>query len=154
MRLITSTTFPLLAAVLGISACAPAGEDPSATTEAEAAEPSESPAKPEKQGRKIAMSETAWLTVGVDGAVQTTFFDADGRYRDLRNGTLAAEGNWERRSDDLLCFEPDTGLGACWETGPVDDKGEAIATDTAGKRIVIKRVAYIAPAVSDADAGD
>lgn len=152
MRLNSPTILPLLAAALAVSACAAGGEDTSAPADAEAPAVDK---EPETQGRDISFSETAWLTVGTDGAVQTTFFDADGRYRDLRNGALTAQGGWERRGDGMLCFEPDTGSGACWDTGPVDDKGEAIATDTAGMRIVIKRVAYIAPAASDAaDAGD
>ncbi|KEO85569.1 hypothetical protein EH30_13710 [Erythrobacter sp. JL475] len=152
MRLNSPTIVPLLAVFLAVSACAEGGEDTSAHAETEAPAADD---KAAQRGRDISFSETAWLTVGVDGAVQTTFFDADGRYRDLRNGALTAQGGWERRGDGMLCFEPDTGSGACWDTGPVDDKGEAIATDTAGKRIAIKRVAYIAPAASDAaEAGD
>lgn len=152
MRLNSPSILPLLATFFAVSACAAGDEDNSAPAETQAPAADN---KAEQRGRDISFSETAWLTVGVDGAVQTTFFDADGRYRDLRNGALAAQGGWERRGDGMLCFEPDTGSGACWDTGPVDDKGEAIATDTAGKRIAIKRVAYIAPAASDtAEAGD
>ena len=58
--------------------------------------PSESPA-PEAapSSSEIAVAQTGWLSIGADGAVQTTFFDADGRYRDLRNGEPFAQGGWE-----------------------------------------------------------
>ncbi len=99
----------------------------------------------DRSGQDVAVSETGWLTVGTDGAVQTTFFDAGGRYRDLRNGALLAEGMWEQRPDGTVCFEPDAGLGACWETGSEDETGTVIATNGDGKRIEIKRVTYLAP---------
>lgn len=94
-------------------------------------------------GDEFALTETGWLTIGSDGSVQTTFFDANGRYRDLVNGELVAEGGWQRRPDGTLCFEPDAGRGACWETGQPDENGTAIATDGDGKRIEIRRVTYI-----------
>lgn len=93
----------------------------------------------------IAMAGTGWLTIGNDGAVQTTFLDSDGRYRDFRNGELLAEGGWERAPDDRLCFEPDAGRGACWVTKAPDADGSILVTDADGKSVEIKRVAYIAP---------
>ena len=92
------------------------------------------------------MAATGWLSIGGDGAVQTTFFDADGRYRDWRNGAQLASGNWTKRSDGRICFEPDAGLGDCWKIDPPDKNGEAIATDSEGKSIAIRQVTYIAPA--------
>ncbi len=97
----------------------------------------------------LAVAETGWLTIGSDGAVQTTFFDTGGRYRDLRNGTLLSQGNWQQRPDGELCFEPDAGLGACWTTSSEEDGGTVIATNGDGKRIEIKRVTYIAPPAPD-----
>lgn len=97
----------------------------------------------------LAVADSAWLTVGTDGAVQTTFFDEGGRYRDLRNGQLFAQGAWEQRPDGTICFEPDTGFGACWQTEAEDENGTVIATNSDGKAIEIKRVTYIAPPVQE-----
>lgn len=99
----------------------------------------------EEEPQTIAMAETGWLTVSEDGAVQTTFFDAGGRYRDFRNGEPMGEGNWEQRPDGLLCFEPDEGSGACWETDKTDEDGSAIVTNEDGARVEIKRVTYVPP---------
>ncbi|EAQ28775.1 hypothetical protein NAP1_14288 [Erythrobacter sp. NAP1] len=106
----------------------------------------------------LAVTDSGWLTVGTDGAVQTTFFDEGGRYRDLRNGAPFAQGSWEQRPDGTICFEPDSGLGACWETEAEDENGLVIATNGDGKSIEIKRVTYLPPpaeeeaeAESDAD---
>ena len=63
--------------------------------------------------QSIPMAGTAWLTVGTDGAVQTTLIDADGRYRDMRNGELFGEGTWQLLPNGTICFEPETGVGAC-----------------------------------------
>lgn len=148
-----------LCASIGLSACQGEGVESQVDTSTAAQTTQDKPAKNAKNataGSDFTMAESGWLTVGADGAVQTTFFEPDGRYRDLRNGALIAQGRWERRNDGMLCFEPDSGIGACWETGPVNDAGEAIATDTTGKRITIRRIAYLAPAASadDAETGD
>jgi len=93
----------------------------------------------------VTVEETGWLTIGSDGAVQTTYFDSDGRYRDRRNGEPVAQGSWRRGPDDRLCFEPDAGRGACWSIDEPDEDGVAIAEDADGKTIAIRRVAYLPP---------
>ena len=137
-------------AALTVSACAaePSGDSSGG---AEASESGSDNSQSARLGQDVAISETGWLTVGSDGAVQTTFFDAGGRYRDLRNGALLAQGMWEQRPDGTVCFEPDAGLGACWETGSEDETGTVIATNGDGKRIEIKRVTYLAPPAPEAD---
>lgn len=101
----------------------------------------------------LPVAESGWLTVGADGAVQTTFFDAGGRYRDLRNGEPFAQGKWEQRPDGKICFEPDEGAGSCWTTASPDDNGEVIATDDDGMAIAIKRITYVAPPSDEEDGG-
>lgn len=101
----------------------------------------------------LSVSESGWLTVGADGAVQTTFFDAGGRYRDLRNGELFGTGTWEQRTDGTICFEPEEGIGACWETAPPDETGAVIATNKDGMAISIKRITYVAPPSDEEDEG-
>lgn len=103
----------------------------------------------ENDSRAIPMTETGWLSVGRDGSVQTTFFDSGGRYRDFRNGELWGEGGWEQRPDGSVCFEPDTGAGACWETGEPEEDGSIIITDEDGAKVEIQRVTYIAPETGD-----
>ena len=99
----------------------------------------------------IAMAGTAWLSVGTDGAVQRTLIDEGGRYRDIRNGELFGEGSWEQRPDGKVCFEPDTGLGACWQTESADADGTVIATNDDDRRIELKRVTYTAPETAEDD---
>jgi hypothetical protein len=109
----------------------------------------------EEESQTIAMAETGWLTVSEDGAVQTTFFDTGGRYRDFRNGEAMGEGDWEQRPNGELCLEPDEGLGACWETGQTEEDGSAIVTNEDGARVEIKRVTYVPPETDEnEDEGD
>lgn len=138
--------FALLAVspALALAACSPASDGADAS-EADAASGEAAAQAPSA----LPLSESGWLTVGSDGAVQTTFFDANGRYRDLRNGVELAGGSWEQRTDGTICFEPDAGLGACWETMAPDENGTAIATNADGKSIAIKQVTYIAPPQSE-----
>lgn len=152
--LIRSTSTLALLAVLALSGCSD-GTDSSAAESAAPDASAEEIADSEggKSEEPIAMAESGWLTVGNDGAVQTTFLDADGRYRDYRNNELLAQGTWQERSDGELCFEPDAGIGACWEISTPNKNGATIATDGDGKSIEIKRVTYIAPPEDGADTG-
>ena len=139
--------FMVTAAVLALHGCeAPA--DPATETAME-----EQTAESEQQSdtpRELPdFNRSAWLTIGADGAVQTTFLDAEGRYRDLRNGTLVAGGGWEERPEGTVCFEPDTGRGECWEITATEDDGTLIATNAQDKRVQLKQVAYAPPADSE-----
>jgi len=108
------------------------------------ADAQENPAdKTRSESATFALAGTGWLTIGGDGAVQTTYFDPEGRYRDFRNGELLGEGDWERGPEGRVCFEPDAGRGACWTTSEIDEDGEASATDGEGRTIAIKRVTYL-----------
>ena len=97
------------------------------------------------------MASTAWLTVGTDGAVQTTLIDAEGRYRDMRNGELFGEGTWQQRPNGTICFEPETGVGACWETETTGDDGTLKAVNGDDRRIELKRVTYTPPETAESD---
>lgn len=107
----------------------------------------------EQSGGPVAVAGTAWLTVGTDGAVQTTFLDAGGRYRDFRNGEPLFEGTWEQRPEGSVCFQPDNGVGACWELGRPESDGTLIATNGEDRRIEIKRITYTAPPSDDETGG-
>lgn len=131
----------VLAAAISLSACADNGG--SGGTDTIAAVESE-PAEQEPISR-IVLSQTAWLSVSEDGAVLTTFLDPNGRYRDLRNGEPAFEGDWSERPDGKLCFTPDAGLGGCWSIGAPGDNGEARATNADGRAILLKRISYAPP---------
>ncbi|MAY20346.1 MAG: hypothetical protein CL955_06985 [Erythrobacteraceae bacterium] len=141
-----------LFAPLALAAC-----DESGSSGAADALSGSSEATPEAQETpdtvSLPVAESGWLTVGADGAVQTTFFDAGGRFRDLRNGEPFAQGKWEQRPDGKICFEPDEGAGACWTTAPPDDNGEVIATDEDGMAIALKRITYVAPPSDEEDGG-
>ncbi|MEE4204850.1 MAG: hypothetical protein V2I39_01065 [Erythrobacter sp.] len=101
--------------------------------------------------QRLAMAETGWLTVGRDGSVFTTQFDADGTYRDYRNGEFVQSGTWRRREDGLLCFSPaeQDRLGTCWETRGLDEDGTMRALDPDGRAIELRRVSYLPPAAAE-----
>ena len=71
----------ILALGMALPACTPASDegDSSALTPQQVVSPSGEPA-PE------VFVATAWRAVAADGARYTTYLDADGTYRDLRNG--------------------------------------------------------------------
>ncbi len=139
----------------GGSGSSAAGSPAAAAGESASAEGSGADGESEEEASAgLVFTESGWLTVGADGGVQTTFIDAGGRYRDLRNGEQVAEGKWQERPDGSLCFEPDAGFGACWEIEPLEDDGTAIAVNGEGKRIEIKRVSYIGPEASEDDDTD
>lgn len=155
MTLILLRYKPLVAtaALLALSACeAPA--DPTTETAMEE-QNKESEQESDNPGDLPDFARSAWLTIGVDGAVQTTFFDIEGRYRDLRNGALVAEGGWEERPEGTICFDPDTGRGGCWTITATEDDSTLIATNEQDKRVELKQLAYIPPAnfetVAEAD---
>ncbi|MGJ8598287.1 hypothetical protein, partial [Sulfitobacter sp.] len=129
---IQTRTLALFAAVaaLALTACddgsqtgSTGSDTDSSAAEASSEDGSGNGAEAASAREPIAMGGTGWLTIGNDGAVQTTFLDSDGRFRDFRNGELLAEGNWERMPDERLCFEPDAGRGDCWEVEAPDADG-------------------------------
>lgn len=148
----------LIAAPLFVlAACAEKQEAPEdiapeeqATAEPDNAEPDKAePVEAEKaEAEEMAtMAETAWRVLGEDGAVYTTFFDANGLYRDFKNGEALQSGSWEERDDGKLCFTPEEEdrIGECWELGKVDRDGMMKPVSDAGKTIELRQVTYMAP---------
>ena len=94
------------------------------------------------------VSGTAWRSIADDGARFTTYFDAGGRYRDLRNGDPWREGGWVFNDvqDKELCFTPDgeNAQRACWQPGAMDGDN-LYAIDVTGRRIELRRVEYVPP---------
>jgi hypothetical protein len=95
--------------------------------------------------QSVAMAKTAWLSVSKDGDVFTTYLDADGRYRDLREGAITNSGTWEQNEDGELCFKPDSGLIVCWAHGRPGLNGVMRATNASGRAIEVKKVSYRPP---------
>lgn len=141
----------LLLAPLLLVACEGAEVlSPAATATGGGGESAEAPSEPKAEqdsSERIAMAETGWLTIGRNGAVYTTQFDADGSYRDYRNGEFLQSGSWRRREDGLLCFTPSAQerFGACWETQGLEDDGTMRALDADGGAIELRRVTYLPP---------
>ncbi len=135
------------------AACAPQAGEQAASTEQEAAA-SDAPSTEGEQGEEFsavampAMAQTGWRVLGEDGAVYTTMFDADGTYRDFKNGEALQSGSWEERKDGQLCFTPEAEdrIGECWEIGMVGGDAMMQVTSDAGKTIELRQVTYIAPA--------
>jgi hypothetical protein len=100
---------------------------------------------------ELAMTGTAWRVVGEDGAIYTTFLDAEGEYRDMKNGDPWAEGTWERLADGRLCFTPsdEDRAGGCWSLGKHNTDGSMRVTSDAGREIELQQVTYLAPANGD-----
>jgi len=148
-----STAILVPATLFALSACAEEGGGSDGDTSS--AQSESDGGGDNAQEASIPMAETAWLSVGNDGAVQTTMIDPAGRYRDFRNGEPAGQGSWSQRPDGSICFEPAQGSGACWETGAPQEDGSLIATNDDGMRVEITRIAYTAPSAdADAEAGE
>lgn len=145
MRKFTSFTAPLV--LLAASACAPSDNGSDDTGEGD--EPQEEETASASIDEAVLVANTAWLSVGQDGSVQTTFLDQGGRYRDFRNGEPADTGTWEQRPDGAICFTPDEGQGGCWGAGALDADGSTYVTSADGKRVEIKRITYTAPPLDD-----
>ena len=142
----------ILALGMALPACTPASDegDSSALTPQQVASPSGEPA-PE------VFVATAWRAVAADGARYTTYLDADGTYRDLRNGDPWQTGSWTYsvvERDKRLCFmpAPDSGIERCWEPGRMSG-GKMKATNDDGVSIELERVEYRPPADAGSDAG-
>lgn len=141
-----------LAAFL-LAACTPTEEEP-------AVEPTESGGEeiaegPEGSPAPDSFSETAWMVRAEDGARYVTQFDADGTYRDLRNGDPWQQGGWsfaEGPEGKQLCFKPkdEAGVERCWLPGRM--KGDTmIARGPGDRRIELQRVEY-EPLADEGDA--
>ena len=139
----------LLSAALALSACA-AEEDGTADSPADVA--ASTGAADEARELKEFVG-TAWRVSAEDGARYVTYLDAEGRYRDLRNGDPWQEGGWsleaapgDEEGQVLLCFQPegDNVRERCWETGKLDD-GKLVVTSGGGRRVQLEKVAYEAP---------
>ena len=136
---------PVLAvAIATLAACSPeAGEsNEAAHAPQEAVTPSGEPAPD-------AFSATAWRALAADGARYTTYLDADGTYRDLRNGDPWQTGTWDHVDSPqgrLLCFTPDhdNGVERCWEPGRMSE-GTMRAESETGLSIELERVEYSRP---------
>ncbi|MEP3051859.1 MAG: hypothetical protein ABJP48_03860 [Erythrobacter sp.] len=147
--------FALMAMAAALSACS-AGKteqssgDTEASSDADAAQPIETDSRGD-----VTFSESAWLSIGNDGAVYTTFFDADGSYRDHRNGIALQNGTWRKLEDARLCFFPEqqNRTGDCWSIGALEDNGTMRLTSSQGRDIEVRQVAYLAAESADAEAG-
>lgn len=100
-------------------------------------------------------SGTAWRSTAEDGARYTTYLDADGTYRDIRNGDPWQSGSWSYRDggkEPELCFTPDAenAVERCWKPGRMSD-GTMRAESDAGREIELERVDYFPPAAEDLD---
>lgn len=147
--------FPVsIGLALGLAACTPA-EDAAQEDDALAPEPTESAST---ASAPDSFAETAWLALSEDGARYVTHFDADGSYRDMRNGDPYQEGSWryaEGPEGKQLCFEPidEGGVERCWLPGRLEE-GRMIATGPAGRRIELTKIAYQPVAPEDETADD
>ena len=138
-------TFLAVAAIAALAACAPAEEA--------ASDPAAEPQSAGEAGvvettpKNLTLAETAWRASGEDGAVFTTYLDADGTYRDHKNGEPLQDGEWEEVSQGRICFTPakDETSGECWALEKPDAEGVMRATNDAEKVIELRRVTYVAP---------
>ncbi|MEP2180313.1 MAG: hypothetical protein ABJI04_10285, partial [Marinomonas sp.] len=73
--------------------------------------------------------------------------DADGSYRDFKNGDPLQVGTWEERVDGKLCFTPEVEgrIGECWALAPLDGDDMMQPVSDAGKTIDMRQVTYLPP---------
>lgn len=98
-------------------------------------------------------AQTAWMARAKDGARYVTQLDADGTYRDLRNGDAWQSGSWsfaEGPEGKQLCFSPEdeAGVERCWLPGRMKE-GKMMATGPGGRRIELEPVTYEPPEQED-----
>ncbi len=145
--------FALVSSLLLLPAC-DKGEDTTASGNAavDAAMQDEEPvaeevAEPATFDPPTQFVRTAWKSVGDEGARYVTYLDADGRYRDLRNGDPYQEGAWELGDDGRLCFAPDPeeADGDCWQAQSMNAEGELVMMNDAQRRILLERMTYRPP---------
>ena len=137
---------------LGLGACAPPVDEPASQEETAPAETGEEAGE---ESAPEGFAETAWRVTSENGARYATYFDAEGRYRDLRNGDAWQEGDWtysDGPSGKQLCMTPDeeNGVETCWQPGRVDDD-TMFATGPGDRRIKLTRVNYQAPEPTQGD---
>lgn len=137
---------------LGLGACTPP-EDVPVSQDDTALEMSGEEAGGESAPEGFA--ETAWRVTSEDGARYATFFDAGGRYRDLRNGDPWQEGEWtysDGPNGKQICLRPDgeNSVETCWQPGSVNDD-RMVATGQEDRRIELTRITYRAPDPSEGD---
>lgn len=144
-----------LAALLaaGTAGCAPPA-DPA--TDAETVAVEEPAAEPSGRPAPDTFAESAWRVTADDGARYTTYLDAGGRYRDLRNGDLWQEGDWrlvEGPEVRELCFTPDAenAQETCWRPGRIKDE-TLVANGEGDRRIQLMRAPYSPP--GETESGD
>ena len=153
-------TAGVLLAPLALAACTPgeSAEPAPASTEDAAAAATDAPDAPAGDPAPEAFATTAWRVVAEDGARYITYLDADGGYRDMRNGDPWQTGSWSYSDGEggkRLCFTPsaEAGVERCWEPGRMS--GETMrAKGDGGLTIELVRVAYEPPAESEAETDD
>lgn len=131
----------------------PGAEAAVAVAAGDVSSPSADASGPSEPAEPRDFAGTAWRVVSDEGARFTTYLDADGTYRDLRNGDAYQQGSWTWNADGEsreLCFEPDaeSGINRCWSPGQMDGD-TMIVTGGENRRIEARRVDYIAPAVDE-----
>lgn len=141
---------------LGLAACTQQAEESSGDPEAS----DRQQAGEEAKGGRIPanFAETAWLARASDGTRFVTHFDADGTYRDIRNGEFLQSGNWtyaDGPSGKQICLEPDVenSVKMCWQPDKMDGD-TMIATGAGDRRIELQRFAYVAPETEDGDTAE
>lgn len=136
-----------LAALVAIAGCTPADDAAAPANPASQTEPA-----PQESPRALQIPDsfegTAWRVAGADGGRYVTFLDAEGRYRDLKDGEPFHTGAWDRRADGSICFLPD---GAetqrrCWTPDRMTDDGRMVVVGgEEGARVELEPGDYEAP---------
>lgn len=98
----------------------------------------------------IEMAGTAWAANDNDGAIYTTFIDADGAYRDFRDGRPHQIGAWDMPGNNRLCFLPDNAPAgdadrSCWTVSLPADDGAMVAIGSGNREVTIRQIEYVAP---------
>lgn len=98
---------------------------------------------------------TAWRAQGEDGSLYTTYIDADGTYRDLRNGDPWQTGKWtyDLAGENRLCFTPDDENGAerCWRPERMHGAALDVIGGVEARRVELEPVEYAAADVEGQD---
>ena len=141
------------AGIAGLAACSDQGSDPLAggqptalpESSGDGGEDAAKDSSDKEPLTDVEFASTAWLAVGRDGDVLTTFLDPGGRYRDYQNGKLAASGQWDKGNDNEICFAPQSAAPKCWVMNRGRDEDTRRAETSDGRAIELEQIAYRAP---------
>lgn len=131
----------LIAAVVALSACSQAAEEPADTADMETPAPAETTTMDDPVG--------TYNVKRYNGGNGTTVINADGTYTDTGPSGTTQSGTFARKNGKL-CFDPEGDQPeVCWTVSESGADGSFTATDPEGHTVTVSRRAEAPAAAED-----